>query len=136
MLSQNSMQYPPQLNEAVELLLCRVPAFAQTRSQDSSFMSHGRNDSPYLVFGDFGLFFLQQLQSYEISGPNQNWLQPSLQLIDKMLTSDDPELVNLIQVGLLEVLAGHPNALTLVKNNLSATGQDQFDEWVKVLDQI
>jgi len=131
----NNMQYPPQVNEAVGLLLSRVPDFAEARSQDSSFMSHGENDSPYLVFGDFALFFAQQLEAKGVSIHNESWLQPSFQVIDEMLTSADPELVNLIQVGVLEVLAGHPGALTLVKTNLSAPGQKQFEEWVKISNQ-
>ena len=130
----NNMQYPPQVNEAVGLLLSRVPDFAEARSQDSSFMSHGE-DSPYLVFGDFALFFLQQLEVKGVSIHNESWLQPSFQVIDEMLTSADPELVNLIQVGVLEVLAGHPGALTLVKTNLSALGQKGFEEWVKISNQ-
>ena len=129
------MQYPPQLNEAIGLLLSRVSDFAEARSQDSSFMSHGEDDSPYLVFGDFALFLLQQLEVKGISGHNENPLQASFQVIDEMLTSADPELVNLIEVGVLEVLAGHPGALTLVEKNLSAPGQKRFEEWVKISNQ-
>jgi len=129
------MQYPPQLNDAVELLLSRVSDFSKARSEDSSFMSHEKDDSPYLVFGDFALFFLQQLEVKGISIQN-DWFQPSFQIIDELLTSADPELVNLIQVGVLEVLAGHPGALTFVKKNLSARAQKQFEEWAKISDQI
>jgi hypothetical protein len=126
------MQYPPQLNEAVGLLLSRISDFAEARSQDSSFMSHGEDDCPYLVFGDFALFFLQKLEVKGISNHKENWLEPSFQVIDEMLTSADPEIVNLIQVGVLEVLAGHPDALSLVKENLSALGQKRYEEWVKI----
>jgi len=131
------MQYPPQLNDAVELLLTRVPNFAKARSEDSSFMSFGRDDSPYLVFGDFAHFFLQQLQAKEISKENEgNWPQASLHVIDQMLTSADPELENLIQVGVLEVLDGHPDALMLVKSNLSTPSQVKFEQWIRISQQI
>ena len=135
MLLQNNMQYQPQLNGAVDLLLSRVSDFAEARSQDPSFMSHGEDDSPYLVFGDFAFFLLQQLEVKGISSDNENSLQASFQVIDEMLTSADPELVNLIEVGILEVLAGHPAALRLVEKNLSAPGQKRFEEWIKISNQ-
>lgn len=131
----NKMQYARSLNEAVKLLFSRVPDFAEARSQDSSFMSHEREDSPYLVFGDFGLFLLQALDEDGIS-TNENWLRPSFQVIDEMLTSADPEVANLIQVGVLEVLADHPEALRLVKINLSGPGQEKFEDWIRSSQQI
>jgi len=96
-------------------------------------MSHGGDDSPYLVFGDFALFFLQHLQDRGMSKENEaNWLPASLQVIDQMLTSGDAELENLIQVGVLEVLDGNPDALKLVKSHLSAQGQEKFEEWIRI----
>lgn len=130
MLSSN-MESPQQLTRAVALLFSRVPDFVAARSQDLSFLSHGRDDSPYLVFGDFGLFLLQQLDNREISRTDFKWLRPSFALIDEMLTSDDPELVNLIQVGVLEVLSDRPYTIGLVKNYLSAFGQQRLEEWLK-----
>ena len=132
----DNMQYPRPLNEAVKLLFSRVPDFAKARSQDPSFISHEREDSPYLVFGDFGLFLLQELDENGISTANENWMRRSFQVIDEMLTSADPEFANLIQVGVLGVLADHPEALRLVKNNLSGPGQEKFEEWIRISQQI
>jgi hypothetical protein len=131
MLSQNSMQYLPQLNEAVDLLLSRVPEFAEARSRDASFMSY-EDDSPYLIFGDFGLFLREQLKNKPRIGANEDWLRASAHLIDKMLTSSDPEVANLIQVGVLEVLSDYPTAINLVKSYLSVPGQEKFDDWARI----
>ena len=125
------MQCPPQLNEAVELLLSQVPEFAAARSRDASFMSYD-DDSPYLVFGDFGLFLREQLENKPLLGANEDWLRSSVDLIDKLLTSSDPELSNLIQVGVLEVLSDYPGAITLVKAQLSILGQEKFDDWARI----
>lgn len=125
------MEYPQQLREAVELLLSRVPDFAEARSRDSSFMSYERDDRPYLVFGDFGLFLREQLDNRE-PGANQKKLGPSFELIDEMLTSSDPEVENLIQVGVLEVLSDHPDAIRLVKSYLSPAGKEKLKEWMRI----
>jgi hypothetical protein len=125
------MTYPPQLNEAVELLLSQVPEFAAARSRDESFMSYD-DDSPYLVFGDFGLFLREQLENKPLPGANEDWLQPSVDVIDKLLTSSDPEVSNLIQVGVLEVLSDYPDAINLVKAHLSIPGREKFDDWVRI----
>ena len=125
------MQYPAQLNEAVELLLNQVPEFAEARSRDASFMSYN-DDSPYLVFGDFGLFLREQLKNRPLRGTNEDWLQPSVDVIDKLLTSSDPEVSNLIQVGVLEILSDFPTAMNLVKPHLSTQGQEKFDDWVRI----
>ena len=99
-------------------------------------MSHEREDNPYLVFGDFGLFLRQELDEEGIFTANENRLRRSFQVIDEMLTSADPEFANLIQVGVLEVLADHPEALMLVKNNLSGPGQEKFEEWIRISQQL
>ena len=127
------MPNPPQLNEAVQLLLSQVPEFAEARSRDVSFMSYD-NDSPYLVFGDFGLFLQEQLKNKPLHGANEDWLQPSVDVIDKLLTSSDPEVSNLIQLGVLEVLSDYPGAINLVKAHLSIPGQEKFDDWVRISD--
>lgn len=125
------MQYPPQLNEAVELLLNQVPEFAEARSRDASFMSYD-DDSPYLVFGDFGLFLQEQLKNRPLLEANKDWLQSSVAVIDKLLTSSDPEVSNLVQVGVLEILSDYPGAMNLVKPHLSIQGQEKIDEWVRI----
>ena len=122
-----------QTKRATELLLSRIPEFVKARSGDPSFMSHA-DDSPYLVFGDFGLFLLQQLRDIERGRRNYERLRPSFQLIDEMLTSPDPELTNLIEVGVLEVLADHPNVFAILENYLSREGKQRLFEWITISD--
>ena len=98
-------------------------------------MSHERGDSPYLVFGDFGFFLLQQLAEEPTLPSKVKGLRQSFQVVDEMITSADPELVNLIHMGVLEVLSSHPGALSLLKNNLSSRGQEKFEEWIKISHQ-
>jgi len=108
-------EYLPQQIAAVESLLSRVPEFAETRARDTSFISHGRNDAPYLVFGDFGLFLLKRLTESPSHAQSEWW-----ELINEMLNSNDPHISNLIHVGVLEVLSDDPVALAIAKRNLSA----------------
>jgi hypothetical protein len=132
----SKMAYPQQLKDAVYLLLRRVPSFANARARDSSFISYSRDDCPYLIFGDFGLFLLRQLGDKSTNSANQDWLRPSVELIDEMLTSENPEIENLIQVGVLEVLGDQPDAISLVKQYLSAAGKEKIEDWITVSQQL
>lgn len=128
----SDMPYSSHLNEAVELLLHRIPDFATARAEDPSFMSHATsNDAPYLVFGDFAFFVREALDSKEDGRETHTWLPAAFQLIDELLTSPDPEVENLIQVSVLEVLADNPDTITVVKSHLSAPGKDKLDDWVR-----
>jgi hypothetical protein len=90
------------------------------------------DDSPYLIFGDFGLFLRERLKKKTMPGANDDWLQPSVQLIDKMLTASDLEISNLIQVGVLDVLSDYPDVLKLVKRYLSVPGQEKIEDWARI----
>lgn len=117
-----------QLNAAVELLLYRVPEFAKARADEDSFMSQGKDDVPYLVFGDFGLFLVQHLKG---SSARAKWFQSAFQLINEMITSPDPQIANLIHVGVLEVLSDHPEAFMLAKGYLSPSAQSEVEKWAR-----
>lgn len=107
-------------------LLRRVPAFAKARSVDSSFMSY-EDDSPYLVFGDFGLFLLKHLRDRQPDLGDENFLREAFGLVDEMLTSSDPELINLAQVGVMEVLADSPQALRIAQGYLSQRAKVELE---------
>ena len=125
-----NMQYTRQLNDAVETLLNRVPEFAIARAQDSSFMSHGNDDIPYLVFGDFGLFLRQYLAAGRGRLEDESIVQSGFGLLDEMLTSNDAELMNLVQIGVFEGLANTPELLAIAKDYLSDEAKSVLEVWL------
>ena len=114
----------------------RVPGFARAREEDPSFMSHGTHDTPYLVFGDFGFFLRRELDGKGTVRETHTRLSIAFQLIDEMLTSPDPEVVNLIQVGVLEILAENPDTLKVIENHLSPPGKEKLEEWIRDSQQV
>jgi hypothetical protein len=52
------MSQPLSYTRLVDTLLDRIPAFAAERQTNESYVSRD-DESPYLVFGDFGLFLLE-----------------------------------------------------------------------------
>lgn len=106
------------VQNSVTELLGRVPSFVNARSSDASFMSHD-DDSPYLVFGDLGIYLLEGLKNRQSDLVDEITLRQAFELLSEMLTSNDPELINLAQVGVLEVLADSSVALDIATSYLS-----------------
>jgi hypothetical protein len=114
----------------VEELLARVPSFAELRKEDDSYVSY-RDDSPHLVFGDFARFLLERLNAPSKTGEDELILQRGFKLLDEMLTSSDPEVVNLAEVGVFEAFAEQPEALAIAKCYLSEEANIILEEWLK-----
>jgi hypothetical protein len=91
-------------------------------------MSQG-DDSPYLVYGDFSLFLLHYLKTRGWS-EDVVLLRQCFALLSEMLTSSDPEIVNLAQVGVLETLADSPDALAITKEYLRGDAKVLFEKWL------
>jgi hypothetical protein len=115
-----------QYKDVTKMLLQRIPVFTEARASDPSFMSHD-DDSPYLVFGDFSLFLLQQLKEMK----DEVLLQQSFDLLGEMLSSTDPEVVNLAQVGVLETLADSPGAVIAARKYLTGDAIVMFERWLE-----
>lgn len=115
---------------SVAELFRRVPDFEKASSSDPSFMSH-EDDSPYLVFGDFGLFLLRRLKDRSHELRDQPLLREAFEFLDEMLTSTEPELINLAQVGVIEVLADSPDALRIATSYLSQRGKAEVERFVR-----
>lgn len=122
----NSLVY----QNVVEELLRRVPEFAAVRLRDESYLSH-QDRSPYLVFGDFARFLLDHVSDRSKQDKEGLVLRRSFALLDEMLTSSDPELVNLAQVGVFEVLADQPDALAAAKCYLTDAAKSVLEDWLE-----
>lgn len=118
-----------QYKDVTTALLQRVPVFAETRASDPSFMSHD-DDSPYIVYGDFGLFLLRHLKATHTRVKDKTLLKQSFELLSEMLTSSDPEVVNLALVGVLETLTDSPDAVIAAKNYLTDGAVEVFERWL------
>lgn len=91
--------------DAVHVLLERVPKFALARATNASYMSHD-DDSPYLVFGDFGLFLKEIIKEHPNTESKSEILRESFELLGEMVTPSDAELSNLVVVNVFELLVG------------------------------
>lgn len=118
-----------QFKDVTDALLRRVPAFAKARSSDPSFLSYD-DDSPYLVFGDFGLFIREYLKVIDTPMKDDTFLKQSFELLNEMLTSTDPEVQNLAVVGVFETLTDAPEAFTMAKKNLTSDAQKEVERWL------
>lgn len=123
----SSMTY----QNAVNILLRRVPAFAVARAQDESYMSHD-DDSPYLVFGDFGRFLKYLLKYESDASKSASTLTEAFKLLGEMVTSTDDEVANLAEVGVFEVLTDSPESITAARQYLSGKALDIFERVVNV----
>jgi len=124
------MTKPLTSQNSVTELLRRVPAFERARSNDQSFMSH-EDDSPYLVFGDFGLFLLKYLKDRSYDLRDETLLRAAFDLLDEMLTSTDLELINLAQVGVIEVLSDSQDVLRVATSYLSQRGKAEVERFMR-----
>jgi hypothetical protein len=115
---------------AVDALQSRIPSFTSIRNTDESFISPG-DDDPYLVFADFYRFVFDKLNSQMKGEEDEEILQLSFSLLDEMLTSSDPELVNVAQVAVFEPLADHPSTLAVAKGYLSEEANHTLEEWLQ-----
>ena len=110
-------------------LLRRIHSFEAVRQSDDSYISQG-DDSPYLVFADFSRFLLERLNSQSNADNDAEILRHSFMLLDEMLTSSDPEVVNLAEVAVFEPLADNPDALAIAKCYLSTEANSILDPWL------
>lgn len=117
--------------EAVNLLLRRVPEFASERSADTSFLSYN-DDSPYLVFGDFARFLVSTIEQKPINVETEALLSESFGLLSEMASSPERDIVNLAQVGVFEVLTDSPEALLSAREHLSGGASDIFEHVVEL----
>lgn len=118
-----------QLKDTTKTLLERIPAFTKARSSSPSLMSYD-DDSPYLVYGDFGFFLAEQLKTRHSRAANEEVIRECFDLLGEMLTSCDPEIVNLAQVGVFETLIDSTDTLTQVKEYLRDNAAAVFEEWL------
>lgn len=110
---------------SVEALLERVPAFADARAHDSSFISY-MDPEPYLVFGDFGRFLKDLIVREPQTAGERKTLAEALGVIEDMANSTDVEVLNLVVVCVFETLTGYPKAVTFAQQHLSGKALDLF----------
>lgn len=111
-------------------LLRRIPSFAAVRNSDDSYVSQD-DDSPHLVFADFSRFLLERLSSQSTGEEVEETLARSFEFLDEMLTSSDPEVVNVAQVGVFEAFADEPAVLAIAQSYISEKANIVVEEWVQ-----
>lgn len=111
-------------------LLRRIPSFAAVRNSDDSYVSQD-DDSPHLVFADFARFLLDHLSSQSREEEVEEILARSFKLLDEMLTSSDPEVANVAQVGVFEAFGEQPDVLANARSYLSEEANIVVEEWTQ-----
>ena len=115
-----------QPDNAVEILLERVPAFAAARALDESYMSYD-DDDPYLVYGDFARFLRELIVHKLEATETSDILAQSFRLLSEMANSSNNELANIAVVGVFEVLADSPESTAVARKQLSRKARKVFD---------
>ena len=116
----------PSYEHIVDELLKRIPAFAAEREIDESYLSND-DDSPYLVFGDFGRFLVNVLRNQTCQMEREKLLADSFELLSEMATSSDDEVINLAETTVFETLSDSPETVAAARKYLSERAVLVFD---------
>lgn len=124
------MLNPLTYQNVVGELLRRIPSFATARNTDASYISQD-DDSLHLVFADFSRFLLNRLNSPTKGEEDEQTLERGFAMLDEMLTSSDPAVVNVAQVEVFEAFADQPNVLAIAKCYMSEEGNYVIEKWLQ-----
>jgi hypothetical protein len=114
---------------ATSVLLERVPAFAEVRAEDDSFISHD-DDSAYLCFGDLDRYLLELLAQESNTSSETETIEQIFQLLNEMGNSSDPNVVNIVATTVFEGLAGLPEGVLAARRHLTGQAAAEFERAV------
>ncbi|HZE73071.1 MAG TPA: hypothetical protein VE135_26475 [Pyrinomonadaceae bacterium] len=114
---------------ATATLLERVPAFAEARAKDDSFISH-EDDSPYLCFGDLDRYLLELLGRESNTPREAETTRQIFGLLNDMGNSSDPYVVNIVSTTAFEGLAGMPEGIVAARSHLTGQAAAEFERVV------
>jgi hypothetical protein len=114
---------------ATATLLERVPAFAEARAGDDSFISHD-DDGPYLCFGDLDRYLLELLGRESNTPREAETTRQIFGLLNEMGNSSDPNVVNIVATTAFEGLAGIPEGVVADRSHLTGQAADEFERAV------
>ena len=92
-------------------LIQRIPEFPSAEV-------HWRADLPYDAFGTFALFLCREIRA----GTTEEVLDRSFGLLNEMALSNDTEELNLLVVGVLEIIADDPQCIGVAERRLNTPG--------------
>jgi hypothetical protein len=130
----------------INKLLSEVPSFKSEveNNQDFGFVSQlleGNEiyENPYTILQDFAGFVASKIRKQLIEPQDDIALQNSFEFIGQMLTSvdvkSDPQLLDLIYLGVLAILADEPNINEIAKKYLEGEALDAFQEYIRKIIQ-
>lgn len=96
-------------NTIVSILIKKFPEFV-------SFNNDWSEDLPYDVFGSFSIYLRDRIMSGNIE---DELLERSFDFLNVMSRSKDDEVVNLLVVGVLEILADNDKCVKIANKYLS-----------------
>lgn len=121
------MGTPLTYDEMVDVLVTRVPAFAE--SDFGREVLTGDRDLPYVVFGSFASFLNQLLSRV---APSDSTVQASFQLLNEMGSSTDQRIVDLAGAGVFEVLTDSSQSIRVARQLLYGPAIDLFERMIQL----
>jgi hypothetical protein len=109
------------MQNAVDKLLERIPEFKEYNYQ----LYKDNLNLPTIIFDFFGDFLLERSKMYS---PEDIVIKKSFDFINEMQDSDDPEVQNLSQVGVFEVLASSKEGTVIAEKYLNDRGREWFNK--------
>lgn len=98
-------------SNAVSQLLEKIPELASYRPGFEA-------DLPYDTFGSFALFLCDEIRA----GRNKDLLDRAFEVLNEMADSSDREVLNLLVVGVFEVLSNDDTCIEAATKHLSEAG--------------
>lgn len=120
-----------ELQNAVDVLLRRVPAFAAARVKDESYMSHD-DDAPYLVFGDLARLLIELIRTRPMTAEANSTIVESFDVLNDLASSTSDDIKTLVEVGILEVLTDSTESVAAARQYLSGEALKMFEQAVSM----
>lgn len=116
------MEEPVRYDTAVKILLERIPEFRAARVQQDDSL-------PYVVFGDFAIFLRNRISAGMTS---DSVTVAAFDLLNDMVISSDSDVVNLVVVGVFEILADRADCIKVARQLLSRKARGLFEDVLAV----
>jgi hypothetical protein len=86
------------------------------------------NDLPYLLFGDFALFLRARLELAQQGRINKDSKEiiNAFELLESLIESDRPDILELVEVAILEVINDNPLTCDIAKDSFSGTAFEKY----------
>ena len=124
--------------DIINKILCEIPSFKADLATNESYLTQlydedELKENPYMFSSDFASYVLVKISQLSESN-NKEILRDCFELICEFLTSPeinaDAELLNIIYVGILEILADEPKINDIAEKYLAGDALNLFEKYI------